>query len=221
MDLTIFYDLATLFGKHGHRLYMIGGSSRDYLLGLPLEDFDLVSDATPAQMESFLPDADYHFAHYGNVKVKIGQHRIDVTTLREEAGYKDYRHPQSVSFVTCIEKDYSRRDFTVNAIYIDDKLNIYDFADGLTHLKQKRLVVIGEANLRLQEDPIRILRALRFMLRLGFELDDNLRKAIINNIEMLEYVNQAKVNAEIIKMEQIDALKAKEILLSFGIQERY
>jgi len=221
MDLNVFHDLAALFSKHGHRLYMIGGSSRDYLLGLPLDDFDLVTDATPTQMEAFLPDADYRFSHYGNVKVKIGNHRIDVTTLREEAGYKDFRHPQSISFVTEIEKDYPRRDFTINAIYIDDKLNVYDFCDGLTHLKQKLLVVIGEANARLQEDPIRILRALRFMLRLDFELDEALRKAIINNIDMLDYVNPAKVNTEIVKMEKIDVTKAKEILFSFGIQERY
>ena len=182
---------------------------------------ELVTDATPAQMEAFLPDADYRFSHYGNVKVKVGSHRIDVTTLREEAGYKDFRHPQSISFVTEIEKDYPRRDFTINAIYIDDKLNVYDFCQGRTHLEQKRLVVIGEANARLQEDPIRILRALRFMLRFDFTLDEALRKAIINNIDMLDYVNPAKVNAEIAKMEKIDVAKAKEILFSFGIQERY
>lgn len=221
MDLNIFFDLTTLFAKHGFRLYMIGGSSRDYLLGLPLDDLDLVTDATPAQMEKFLPDADFRFAYYGNVKLRVANHRIDITTLREEAGYKDYRHPQSVSFVTEIEKDYRRRDFTINAIYLDEKLNVIDFNEGLEHLKQKRLVVIGEANLRLQEDPIRILRALRFVLKLNFELDESLRRAIINNIDMLEYVNPAKVNAEIMKMEQIDIAKAKEILFSFGIQERY
>ncbi len=221
MDLTLFHDLAIVFNKHGFHLYIVGGTSRDYLLGLPLEDFDLVTDATPVQMATFLHDGDYRFAHYGNVKLKVGTHRVDITTLREEASYKDYRHPQSISFVTDIIKDFPRRDFTVNAIYIDETMKIHDFASGLAHLKEKKIVVIGEANARLQEDPIRIIRALRFSLKLGFELDKNLHQAIINNIEMLEYVNASKVNTEIVKMERIDEIKAKELLFSFGIQERY
>jgi tRNA nucleotidyltransferase/poly(A) polymerase len=221
MDLKVFLDLAALFHKNGFRLYMIGGTSRDYLLGLPVADFDLVTDATPAQMETFLGDADYRFAHYGNVKLKIDVCQIDITTLREEAGYKDYRHPQSISFVTDIEKDYRRRDFTVNAIYIDSDLNLHDFASGKEHLNEKRLVMIGEPNARIQEDPLRILRALRFGLRLGFTLDEPLKRAIINNLDMLEYINPAKVNAEIAKMERHDPAQTKELLMSYGIRERY
>ncbi|MFA5236026.1 MAG: hypothetical protein WC399_04220 [Bacilli bacterium] len=221
MDLNVFLDLAALFHKNGFRLYMVGGTSRDYLLGLPVADFDLVTDATPAQMEPFLADADYRFAHYGNVKLKIGRYDVDITTLREEAGYKDYRHPQSISFVTEIEKDYPRRDFTVNAIYIDSDLGVHDFASGQDHLREKRLVMIGEPNARLQEDPLRILRALRFCLRLGFTLDEPLRQALVDNVDMLEYVNGAKVNAEIAKMERIDPLNAQALLKSYGIKERY
>jgi len=221
MDITLFRDLAMLFNKNGFRLYMIGGTSRDYLLELPLEDFDLVTDATPAQMAAFLPEADHRFAHYGNVKTKSGTHRVDITTLREEAGYKDYRHPQSISFVTDIAKDYGRRDFTINALYIDEQFQIHDFGSGLDDLKAKTIRIIGEPNLRLQEDPIRILRALRFSLKLGFALDPELKKALIGNIEMLEYVNPAKVNAEIVKIERVDPLKAKDLLFSYGINERY
>ncbi len=221
MDMTIFRDLAMLFNKNGFRLYLIGGTSRDYLLDLAVDDFDLVTDATPAQMELFVADADYRYSHYGNVKLKLGAHRIDVTTLREEAGYKDYRHPQSIVFVTDIERDYPRRDFTINAIYIDEKLEIHDFCNGLADLKAKQLRMIGPAHARLQEDPIRIIRALRFMLKLDFTFEEELQRAIIANIDMLEYVNPAKVNAEIVKMERLDPLKAKELLLSFGLRERY
>ncbi len=200
---------------------MIGGTSRDYLLGLPVADFDLVTDATPAQMETFLTEADYRFAHYGNVKLKVDAYHVDITTLREEAGYKDYRHPQSIHFVTDIEKDYPRRDFTVNAIYIDSELQIHDFAFGHDHLRAKRLVMIGEPNARLQEDPLRILRALRFCLRLGFTLDEPLQRAIVNNVDMLEYLTGAKVNDEIAKMERVDTQGAKALLQSYGIKERY
>lgn len=221
MDISVFHDLAMLFNKNGFRLYMIGGTSRDYLLELPLDDFDLVTDATPAQMASFLPDADQRFAHYGNVKLKVGYHKVDITTLRQEAGYKDYRHPQSISFVNDITLDYPRRDFTINAIYIDENMAVHDFTNGLSDLKERIIRVIGEPHVRLQEDPIRILRALRFSLRLGFALETSLEKAIISNIDMLEYVNPAKVNAEIVKIEHIDILKAKDLLFSYGINERY
>ncbi|HAV19891.1 MAG TPA: hypothetical protein DCX17_02555 [Firmicutes bacterium] len=221
MELSVFTDLATLFHKNGFRLYLIGGTSRDYLLNLPIDDFDMVTDATPANMETFLHDADYRFAHYGNVKLRFNNHKIDITTLRQESGYKDYRHPQSIQFVSAIEQDYARRDFTINALYIDSDMKIYDFADGLAHLKEKRIVMIGEPYLRIQEDPLRILRALRFHMRLGFDIDEPLKQAIIHNIDMLAYITPAKVNAEINKMLHIDEEQTKHLLNSFGIQEAY
>jgi tRNA nucleotidyltransferase (CCA-adding enzyme) len=221
MDINIFTVLAMLFNKNGYRLYMVGGTARDYLLELPLDDFDLATDATPAQMELFLSDGDYRYSNYGNVKIKVEGHRVDITTLREEAGYKDYRHPQSISFVTDIALDYPRRDFTINAIYIDEKLQIHDFETGIEDLKNKIIKTIGEPNLRLQEDPLRIIRALRFKMKLDFCLEQQLKRAIINNIDMLDYLKPEKVNSEINKMNKIDEQKTRDLLLSFGLKERY
>lgn len=221
MNLAPFHNLAMLFGKNGYRLYMIGGTSRDYLLGRPVDDFDLVSDATPTQIQDFLPEANYRFSHYGNVKYRLGYQKVDITTLREEAGYKDYRHPQSISFVTDISKDYRRRDFTINAIYIDETMKVFDFADGLTHLSERKIVMIGEPNARLQEDPLRILRALRFVIKLDFTLGSNLAKAISNNADLLEYLTPAKINAEIEKMEHMDMDKTMILLNEFGLRARY
>ncbi len=216
MDIKIYLELAQLFSKFNQKLYMIGGTSRDFLLGREIDDFDLATDATPREIEKILPEADFTFSHYGTVRLKMQGKRIDIATLREESHYKDYRHPSSVTFVTEIEKDYSRRDFTVNAIYIDDQLSIHDFAQGLQDLADKKIRTIGEPNLRFQEDPLRMLRALRFKLKLGFTIEIQTSKAIKNNWELLSFLQRSKVEEEITKLRKIDTAKADRLLASMG-----
>lgn len=216
MDISIFQELAQLFSKFGKKLYMIGGTSRDYLLGRPIEDFDLATDATPKELETILPDADFTFSHYGTIRCKIRGQRVDIVTLREEKKYKDFRHPSSVTFVSEIEKDYPRRDFTINAIYIDDNLTPHDFAGGLSDLKEKTIRTIGEPNGRFQEDPLRMLRALRFQLKLGFEIAPDTEKAIRNNWELLSFLQIAKVEEEVGKLRKINTIEANRLLDSYG-----
>jgi len=216
MDLSIYLDLAKLFDQYGKKLYMIGGTSRDFLLGREIEDFDLVTDAIPSEMEKMLPDADFTFSHYGTVRLKREGKRVDIVTLREEKLYKDHRHPSSVSFVAEIEKDFSRRDFTINALYIDETLQVHDFTEGLSDLNKRLIRTIGEPNQRFQEDPLRMLRALRFHLKLGFEIEPDTAKAIKNNWDLLEFLQPAKVNEELAKLKALDAAKALSLLKVFG-----
>ncbi len=212
MDLGIFINLAKLFDKYGKKLYMIGGTSRDFLLGREIDDFDLVTDAVPSEMEKMLPDADYTFSHYGTIRLKRDGKRVDIVTLREEKLYKDHRHPSSVSFVTDLEKDFPRRDFTINALYIDEDLQVHDFTQGLSDLKNHLIRTIGEPNLRFQEDPLRMLRALRFHLKLNFEIEPETAKAIKNNWDLLELLQPAKVDEELAKLKAIDPQKADSLL---------
>ncbi len=216
MDIQIFLQLAQLFAKYNHQLYMIGGTSRDFLLGTEIDDFDLATDAIPSQIEKILPEADFTFSHYGTVRLKVNGKRVDIATLREENQYKDYRHPSSVTFVTEIERDYKRRDFTINAIYIDDQLGIHDFCQGQKDLTEKKIRTIGEPNLRFQEDPLRMLRALRFKLKLGFEIESETAKAIKNNWELLSFLQPAKVEEELIKLRKIDVAQADRLLATIG-----
>lgn len=174
----IFLKLNELFAKHGFHLYMVGGTSRDFLLKIDSSDIDLVTDATPEQMKAFLPEGDYHFEAFGCVRLRDGDGHIDITTLRKETGYSDHRHPDSIVFVTSLEEDSWRRDFTVNALYIDGDGHVYDFHNGLDDLKSKTIRFIGEPRRRIQEDPLRIVRAERFVARLGFSLEGESAKAI-------------------------------------------
>ncbi len=195
MDLSIFISLADLFKKHGYCLYLTGGSARDYLLKRDFIDFDLTTDATPNEMKEFLPEMDYTYAKFGNVHSK----HLDITTLRVEGDYKDYRHPSVVRFTAKLEEDYLRRDFTINALYIDSNLKVHDYCHGLDDLKNKIIRFIGDPNKRVQEDPLRILRAERFAKKLGFIIESNSLKAMSDNKRLLEKLNSNKIKEEIKK----------------------
>ena len=194
---TFFLELADLFEKNGFALYIIGGTSRDLLLGIDPADFDFVTDATPEEEKAFLPDAHYEFARFGSVKIFRDGVEIDITTLREEGEYRDFRHPSYVKFIKSPEIDSRRRDFTINALYIDRDEKVLDFHGGLADLKNKTIRFIGDPDLRIKEDPLRILRAYRFQKRLpDFHFDTATEEALKRNEHYLDKLNPAKVKME-------------------------
>lgn len=201
MNKNVFDSVALIFNRHGYRLYMVGGATRDYLLDRPILDYDFVTDATPEEMKAFLPDADYTFSKFGTVRIKVNHVKVDITTLRIEDGYIDFRHPSKVVFTKDIKKDYVRRDFTINAIYMDEEYNIIDYCGGLNDLNNKLIRFIGDPDKRIKEDPLRILRAERFEKKLGFKIEDETFKAIERNRHLIEELNPQKVQAELKKME--------------------
>lgn len=200
MDLNIFKSLAKIFKENGFSLFMIGGTSRDYLLKLDVLDYDFVSDATPEDMKKFLPDANYHFEKYGSVRLKIDGVHVDITTFRSEGEYLDFRHPNSVKYVKTIEEDFVRRDFTINAIYIDEDMKCIDPSGGLIDLKNRVIRFIGDPIKRIKEDPLRILRAERFKEKLNFEIEEKSLEAINKYRYLLDKLNPEKVKEELRKL---------------------
>ena len=196
MNKEIFTKLVSIFKENGYRLYMIGGTTRDYLLGLDVFDFDFVTDATPDEIKTFLPDADFTFAKFGSVRVKVDGIKVDVTTLRVEEDYNDFRHPGKIRFVKTLNEDYVRRDFTINAIYIDEDFKVIDPSGGLDDLKNKLIRFIGDPEKRIKEDPLRILRAKRFAEKLGFKIEEKSQKAIENLSYLLDKLNPEKIKEE-------------------------
>ena len=196
MNLDIFKKLAKLFNENGFSLFMIGGTSRDYLLKLEVFDYDFVSDATPEDMKKFLPDANYSFEKYGSVKVKLDGVHADITTFRKEEGYLDYRHPNKITYVKTILEDYVRRDFTINAIYIDKDMKVIDPSGGLEDLKNKVIRFIGDPETRIKEDPLRILRAERFKEKLNFRIEEKSLAAINKYRYLLDKLNPDKIKEE-------------------------
>ena len=215
-----FQQLAELFDKHGFSLYLVGGTVRNYLLGYALEDMDAVSDATPAQIVSFLSNVDDTFARLGSLKYKDPDGvKFDITTLRKESGYTDSRHPNKVIFVSDLEDDYPRRDFTVNAMYMDKNLRVYDFCNGQNDLKNRVLRMVGNPDQRLKEDPLRILRAIRFHLMFKLKIDSRLFEAMRDRFYLLENITDAKIRSELDKIDysRVDPKDKKEIFAQFDI----
>ncbi len=205
--ISLFQELADLFNKHGYQLYLVGGSTRDYLLNIPLTDMDLVTDATPEDTKSFLENADYTFERFGSVKFKYKDVKFDLTTFRKEAGYVDSRHPNVVFFTKDIKEDYPRRDLTINALYLDKDLKVLDFVNGQIDLKNKVIRMVGDPLSRIKEDPLRIIRVYRFKLDLGFNVDKELEKVIIENKELLVNIRKEKILEEIHKCHHNEELK--------------
>lgn len=198
--LIDFLSLAKRFEENGFSLFLVGGTVRDYLLGISLSDMDAVTDAKPEEMEKFLPDLQMTFARFGSVVFKTEKKvKFDITTMRAENAYSDSRHPGEISFVKDLNIDVKRRDFTVNALYMDKDLKIIDLIDGQKDIKSKTLRMVGDPEIRLKEDPLRIIRALRFSADYDLSIEPSLAKAIKNNIDLLEKLNIEKINQDIKK----------------------
>lgn len=215
--IILFKELADTFKSHGHKLYLVGGSVRDYLLNLPLTDMDLVTDATPMEEEEFLEKVDFTFAKFGSIKLHYKDVKFDITTLRKESKYLDSRHPSNIVFTNKLEEDVSRRDLTINALYLTPELEVIDLVNGVRDLNNKLLKMIGNPDIRIKEDPLRIVRIYRFSLDLGFDIDSALLDAIRHNQNLLKILRKEKIQEEIRKCHHQKELISVLEKLGFNI----
>ena len=216
-NLKEFIELSKLFEANGYKLYLVGGTVRDFLLGKELTDMDAVTDATPEDTKSFLVKADYTFSKMGSIKFVSNGIKFDITTLRKENSYKDSRHPSNVIFVKDLKIDVIRRDFSINGMYMDDKMVVYDYVNGQEDLNKKVLKMIGDPDTRIKEDPLRIIRAARFALELNFDIDKKLEEAIIRNKDLLKLLRKEKIIQDIQKLKHFDEDRKNELFDKFGI----
>ncbi|MHC4551915.1 MAG: CCA tRNA nucleotidyltransferase, partial [Planctomycetota bacterium] len=157
--------------KAGHTALFAGGCVRDRLLNREAKDYDVVTDAVPEQVSACFRRTLEIGAQFGVVVVLIDSEQIEVATFRTEGGYQDGRRPSHVEFAS-MKEDASRRDFTVNGMFydpIDEK--VLDFVEGQQDLQKRILRTIGDPNERFSEDYLRMLRAIRFAVKLGFEIE--------------------------------------------------
>lgn len=157
----------------GYAANLVGGSVRDLLLGAVPHDFDLVTVATPEELEEVFPgECELVGASFGVSLVKHGGTAIEVATAREERNYLDGRHPESVRYTRDLSVDVARRDFTVNALMYDPVSGeVIDHAGGVADLEKGVIRCVGDPERRFGEDYLRMLRAVRFAGRFGFDLD--------------------------------------------------
>jgi tRNA nucleotidyltransferase (CCA-adding enzyme) len=188
--------------KAGHSAYIVGGCVRDAVLGNTPHDYDLCTSATPEQMKEILKDHTTYDTglKHGTITVAGNCDMYEVTTYRIDGEYEDNRHPTSVQFVDKVELDLSRRDFTMNAMAYNHKSGLVDPYGGLVDIKNKLIRCVGNANDRFQEDALRILRAIRFASRFGFDIEAETEKAIHKNKHLLVNVSEERKTSEFCKI---------------------
>lgn len=199
----IFEYLKKIFNEHNFHIYMIGSTSRDFLMKREIEDYDFVTDATPDEVLGFL-DCNATYKKFGTLSLKVNDKHCDIVTLRKESEYLDLRHPSKIEFIKDINEDYKRRDFTINAIYIDEDYKVKDVSkDGVNDLNNKILRFIGDPTKRIKEDPLRILRAKRFIVEYGLTPEKETLKALKENKDLISTIKEGKIVEEKRKFDKI------------------
>lgn len=184
--------------ENGYQAYVVGGAVRDYLMGKTPHDYDLTSDALPSQISDVFKDfyQEHSGEKHGTIRVIVDHKPIEITTFRCDEGYTDYRRPDNVEFVKDVYIDSKRRDFSINAFYYSEG-HIYDFHEGLEDLNNKVIKTIGNPSTRFHEDALRILRAIRFSARLGYEIESKTKTALLDCKEELNLIAKERILTEL------------------------
>ena len=182
----------------GFEAYCVGGCVRDRLLGKEPHDFDLCASATPEEMKALFHDRDLVLAgeKHGTVGVVTEEGVVEITTFRKEGTYADNRHPDRVEFVTDIQEDLARRDFTVNAMAWSPKRGLQDPFGGEQDLKQGILRCVGDPETRFREDALRILRGLRFSVTYDLTPEPETEQAMLGLTGLLDHLARERVFGE-------------------------
>ncbi|HUJ51302.1 MAG TPA: CCA tRNA nucleotidyltransferase [Bryobacteraceae bacterium] len=183
----------------GYLAWLVGGCVRDLVLGREPKDYDIATDATPDQLLQLFPRAQLVGAQFGVILVD----GVEVATFRSDHSYQDGRHPQSVTFETDPKQDVLRRDFTINALllepaHVDDPTgHVVDYVGGLEDLKNGVIRAIGDPAQRFEEDHLRMLRAIRFAARFGFEIEPGTFAAIREMHQRIARVSPERIRDEL------------------------
>ncbi len=189
--------------------YLVGGCVRDILMNKIPKDWDITTNAKPDEIQVLFPDSFYE-NDYGTVGIKTSIGVVEVTPYRKEGSYSDGRRPDSIEYTDDINKDLSRRDFTINAIaYSPLEKTLVDPFNGMIDIEAKLIKCVGEANERFSEDGLRILRMIRFSAQLDFSIDTNTLMSAMDKRQILEKIAKERIKDEFCKiLMSSDAIKA-------------
>jgi poly(A) polymerase len=195
------FEIVNKLRAAGHAAYLAGGCVRDRLLGRAPKDYDVVTEATPARVRELFPDALAVGAQFGVMLVRREGAQVEVATFRSDHAYEDGRRPTGVTFTASAEQDVLRRDFTINGLLYDPvRDEVLDFVGGRQDLEARRVRAIGDPAERFREDRLRLLRAVRFAARLGFDLEPATRRAIQQHSAAITRVAAERLRDELIRI---------------------
>jgi len=206
--------------SHGHTAVFVGGFVRDFLLGRTSSDIDIATSATPLQVKALFAKTKDTGVKYGTLTVFIDNHRFEVTTFRTEGSYGDARHPDRVDYALKLEDDLVRRDFTINAIAMDQTGAILDPVGGRNDLASRTIRAIGDPAVRFEEDALRILRAFRFEAKLDFAIATETMRAIEASRHLLKRLPSERILDEIrTLLKEPHAIRALQDMLECRLDD--
>lgn len=199
-------NILSIFKKNDFQTFIVGGAVRNLLLGKAVSDWDFTTDAEPGEILKLFPQGFYD-NKFGTVGIPIKDKVYEITTMRKEGGYKDFRHPDKILWTNKLQEDLARRDFTINAVALFyhpelnlGSINIIDPFHGQDDIKNKLIRAVGDPNKRFQEDALRLIRAIRFATQLNFEIDPQTFQAIKDNGHLIRKIAGERVRDELFKI---------------------
>ncbi|WP_304970584.1 CCA tRNA nucleotidyltransferase [Romboutsia ilealis] len=205
MEIFIPKDVSFLIDtiyENGYEAFMVGGCVRDSVLNLTPNDYDITTNAKPKEIMNIFKDykiIDTGIKH-GTVSIILNNNIYEITTYRIEGEYENNRRPKTVEFTSSIEEDLRRRDFTINAMAYNKQFGIIDKFNGLEDLQNRIIKTVGNPDERFKEDGLRMIRAIRFSSKLGFNIDENTLNGIYKNSYIIKNISTERINDEFTKI---------------------
>ncbi|KND62561.1 CCA tRNA nucleotidyltransferase [Candidatus Phytoplasma phoenicium] len=205
-------QILTILKNQGFEAFIVGGAVRDFCLRLPFQDIDITTNANFQHIQQFFSLCSERNI-YGSYRILFEEESFDIATYRKEGSYLDHRHPSSIEFTNDIKDDILRRDFTINALLMDEKKNIIDYVDGLNDLMHHRIKAIKNPNQKLKEDALRIMKLFYLQAKLNFNIETRTYQALILHISLLKKLKADKILQEILKI--LNQKYWKRVFISF------
>jgi len=194
-------SICEMLQRNRHQALLVGGCVRDLLLGREPADYDVATDATPVEVAGLFPESVAVGAQFGVILIPKNSLKVEVATFRSDLGYSDGRHPDRVVYSKTPQEDVQRRDFTINGLLMrHDNGEVLDFVGGQKDLSAGVIRAIGDPELRFAEDKLRMMRAVRFAARFGFEIEAATFRAIQRHVKEIQQVSPERLREELTKM---------------------
>ncbi len=201
--------IINLLLEQGYEAGLVGGCLRNLILGIDVKDYDIATSATTSQMKKIFNQFIIITIgeKFGTLIIIVDGESIEVTTFRKESNYSDNRRPDNVEFINNLEKDLKRRDFTINALYYNNKVGLIDLFNSVSDLDRKIIRAVGEPLKRFEEDSLRILRGIRFAAKLKFTIESQTKLAIKKSYKLLSNIKTERIAIELIEILNCSNIK--------------
>ena len=205
--------------NNGYEAYLVGGYPRDFYMGKDTNDYDICTNATPKDIKEIFSNSTLKREQYGSVTMYFDDIRFEITTFRKDIKYLNNRKPIEIQYVNDLLEDLKRRDFTMNTMCIDCNGTLIDLLDGRNDINEGIIKTVGDPYKKIEEDSLRILRAVRFATVLDFELDLNLKLAIKKYRYLLKKLSYYRKKEELDKIfSSQNCYKGIELLKELGLE---